>query len=355
MKTLLTLMISTVLTGCASWQMELLREEPVAITVRQDLMTKLPELDGPPVTIAVYGFRDLTGQNKPNDKLALFSKAVTQGAETFLIKSLQDSKNWFRVVERVGLDNLVKERQLIRNQREVYEGKEARPLKPLTVAGVMIEGGIIGYDSNIRSGGNGARWLGIGASQQYRVDEVIISLRLVSINSGEVLLSTAVSKTIYSTSHNVGVFKFFDQGTKSLELESGAALNEPTTYAVRVAIEQGVYEMILAGEKKGIWRFRTAKSETSQVPTVTNAVVVAEVVPTKVTPTAPAVSKPLTQRATVVEWSNVRVKQEHQSDKVLSLKPGVEIEILTEDNNFYYVRVDGKEGWVAKRFIKAQQ
>lgn len=373
MKKLFMIMLATALTGCASFQMELLKEEPVAVTAREDLIAKLPELEGPPVTIAVYGFRDLTGQNKPNDKLALFSKAVTQGAETFLIKSLQDSKNWFRVVERVGLDNLIKERQLIRNQREVYEGKEAKPLKPLVVAGVMIEGGIIGYDSNIRSGGNGARWLGIGASQQYRVDEVIISLRLVSVNSGEVLLSTAVSKTIYSTAHNVGVFKFFDQGTKSLELETGAALNEPTTYAVRVAIEQGVYEMIMAGEKKGLWRFRTNQPAISMAPAVIKEVkqndvkpiatvvvpkdaektTTVEVTPTTVASTDVRVPKTQTRRATVVEWSNVRVSREHQSEKVTNLKPGAEVEIITEEQNFYNVRVDGKEGWVAKRFIKA--
>ena len=179
--------------------------------------------------------------------------------EVFLIKSMQDSKNWFRVVERVGLDNLIKERQLIRNQREVYEGKDAKALKPLTVAGVLIEGGIIGYDSNIRSGGNGARFLGIGGSQQYRVDEVTVSLRLISITSGEVLLTNAVSKTIYSTAHNVGVLKFVDSSTKALELESGAALNEPTTYAVRVAIEQAVYEMIVDGQKKGLWNFVQGK------------------------------------------------------------------------------------------------
>jgi curli production assembly/transport component CsgG len=126
----------------------------------------------------------------------------------------------------------------------------------MVVAGVMIEGGIIGYDSNIRSGGNGARFLGIGGSQQYRVDEIVISLRLISVNSGEVLLSTAVSKTIYSTAHNVGVLRFVDAGTKALELESGSALNEPTTDAVRVAIEQAVYETIIDGERKGLWKFK---------------------------------------------------------------------------------------------------
>jgi len=253
---LLSLLIATTLSGCATIHMDTGKEDPVALLPRENLTTKIPELDGPAIAIAVYGFTDKTGQMKPNDKLAVFSKAVTQGAEVFLIKSLQDSKNWFKVVERVGLDNLIKERQLIRNQREVYEGKDARPLKPMTVAGVMIEGGIIGYDSNIRSGGNGARFLGIGGSQQYRVDEITISMRLISVNSGEVLLTTAVSKTIFSTQHNVGVLRFVDAGTKALELENGMALNEPTTYAVRVAIEQAVYDMIVEGEKKGIWRFK---------------------------------------------------------------------------------------------------
>jgi curli production assembly/transport component CsgG len=232
-----------------------MQEEPIKIEPKKSLIDKLPLLDGPPMTVAVYGFVDKTGQNKPSERLALFSKAVTQGAETFLIKALKDSKNWFKVVERVGLDNLIKERQLIRNQREVYEGKDAKPLKPMTVAGIMIEGGIIGYDSNIRSGGSGARYLGIGASQQYRVDEVVISLRLVSVSSGEILLTNAVSKTIYSAAQNIGVMKFIASGTTSLEVELGSAANEPTTYAVRLAIEQAVYEMIIEGEKKGLWRF----------------------------------------------------------------------------------------------------
>ena len=259
MKIIALIILALLLTGCAALEYERGVQDPIALTPRESLMAKIPALDGPPITVAVYGFRDLTGQMKPSDKLALFSKAVTQGAEVFLIKSLQDSKGWFKVVERVGLDNLIKERQLIRNQREVYEGKDAKPLKPMTVAGVMIEGGIIGYDSNIRSGGQGARFLGLGTSQQYRVDEVVISLRLISVNSGEVLLSTAVSKTIFSTSHNVGVLKFVDQGTQSLEMENGAALNEPTTYAVRIAIEQAVYEMIVEGKRRGMWSFKNEK------------------------------------------------------------------------------------------------
>jgi curli production assembly/transport component CsgG len=119
----------------------------------------------------------------------------------------------------------------------------------------MIEGGIIGYDTNIRSGGAGARYLGIGGNQQYRVDEVVVSLRLISISSGEILLSNSISKTIYSTAYSLGVLQFLDSGTSALEFELGSAANEPTTYAVRVAIEQAVYEMIIEGEKNGLWRF----------------------------------------------------------------------------------------------------
>jgi curli production assembly/transport component CsgG len=255
MKNLLSVLLALSLVGCAQLEVQNNAQPPQVITSTGSILTTLPQNDGPPITIAVYGFKDLTGQKKPNDRLALFSSAVTQGAEVFLIKALQDT-NWFRVVERVGLDNLIKERQLIRNQREVYEGKDAKPLKPMTVAGVMIEGGIIGYDSNIRSGGNGARILGIGSSQQYRVDEIVISLRLVSIHTGEILLTNAVTKTVYSAAHNVGVLKFVDAGTMAVELETGLAINEPTTYAVRIAIEQAVYNMIIEGQKRGLWGFK---------------------------------------------------------------------------------------------------
>jgi len=250
---------SLVLTGCAVVLWDTEREPPQALP-RVELLKTLPELDGPPIPIAVYGFSDKTGQMKPNDRLAVFSKAVTQGAEVFLIKALQDCDRWFTVVERVGLDNLIKERQLIRNQREVYEGKDAKPLRPMLVAGIMIEGGVVGYDSNLRSGGAGARIMGIGNSIQYRVDEVIVALRFISVHTGEVLINTAVSKTIYSTMQNAGLLRFVDAGTRAVEIEAGTALNEPATYAVRVAIEQAVYETIIAGERRGLWRFKQPRS-----------------------------------------------------------------------------------------------
>jgi curli production assembly/transport component CsgG len=125
----------------------------------------------------------------------------------------------------------------------------------------MIDGGIVGYDSNIITGGIGARMLGIGASQEYRKDEVTVVLRLVSVNTGEILLSTGASKTVLSTGAGANVFKFVDAGTRALEFESGVSINEPTTYAVRIAIEAAVVDMIKEGQKRGLWKAKNEKGK----------------------------------------------------------------------------------------------
>jgi curli production assembly/transport component CsgG len=205
---------------------------------------------------AVYGFEDKTGQRKPSDRLANISTAVTQGAEVWVIKALQEvgGGKWFKVVERVGLENLSRERQIIRQTRDSVE--DPTPVAPMMFAGVLVEGAVIGYDSNTLTGGAGARYLGVGPSTQYREDVVTVTMRAVSVQTGEVLVSVAVSKTIVSTSTNMGVFKFIEAGTENVELEIGNSQNEPVNYAVRVAIEQAVVEMIKEGAVKGYWSFK---------------------------------------------------------------------------------------------------
>lgn len=44
------------LSGCASTQLEMMQEEPIKIEPKKSLVEKLPLLDGPPITIAVYNF-----------------------------------------------------------------------------------------------------------------------------------------------------------------------------------------------------------------------------------------------------------------------------------------------------------
>jgi len=230
----------------------------LSISPLQEKFDDVPELDGPVITIAIYNFLDKTGQRKPSTKFSQLSSAVTQGAEVWVIEALQNVGNgtWFKVVERIGLDNLVKERQLIRSTREQFESEKSKQLKPLLFAGLLIEGGVVGYDSNIATGGSGARYLGIGMQSQYRIDNVTVSMRVVSVSTGEVLATIATEKTILSTSQGGDVFTFLDMGTRAVEIEAGATVNEPVNYAVRSAIQQAVVEIISLGEKKGLWKYK---------------------------------------------------------------------------------------------------
>jgi curli production assembly/transport component CsgG len=123
-------------------------------------------------------------------------------------------------------------------------------------AGVIVEGAIVGYDSNTLTGGAGARYLGIGPSTRYTEDVITVSMRAVSVKSGEVLTSTAVTKTVLSTSTNLGVFKFIEAGTENVELEIGNSQNEPVNHAVRLAIQAAVVEMIKEGAENGYWAFK---------------------------------------------------------------------------------------------------
>ena len=219
---------------------------------------KVPALDAPKMTIGVYSFTDKTGQRAPADNFSSLSSAVTQGAEVWVIDALMELGNstWFDVMERSGMDNLIKERQLIRSTRENYEAGNAPQLDPMKFAGIILEGGIVGYDSNTTTGGTGARYFGIGATTQYRVDTVTVSMRLVSVKTGRVLLTVATEKSIASYASGADVFKFLDLGTKALELENGYTINEPTNYAVRAAIEAAVIEIAYEGVRKNLWKFK---------------------------------------------------------------------------------------------------
>ena len=227
-------------------------------TVSYKGLTEINSPKGEPVVIAVYDFIDMTGQKKPGGSFASMSTAVTQGSYQLLIKALQDAGDgkWFRVVERASLPSLLQERKLIRSTRQMADGENAESLPPLLFAGAYITGGIVGYDSDTKSGGIGARILGVQANTQYRQDVVTIILRLVNVQTGEVVVSTTIEKTIFSTGKGADIFKYFDADTMLLESEVGMARNEPVTFAVRKAIESGVAEIIEQGAKKELWKIK---------------------------------------------------------------------------------------------------
>ena len=249
------------LSGCTAFtgvqrSLEFERQGPEIVPSAAYQLLNLP----PPKTkavVAVYDFQDKTGQRKALDNIASFSTAVTQGGIDILIEALRDAGrgNWFAVVERSGLDGLTRERQLIKNTRDMYEGEGANRLKPLLYAGIIIEGGIIGYDTNLRTGGSGARTLGIGMRHQYREDKVTVVLRAVLVQTGEVLLNATATKTILSTGGGTDFFRFYELGTQLVEAESGSTENEAVNHAVRAAIEAAVYGIVIKGIEQQVWDF----------------------------------------------------------------------------------------------------
>ena len=206
--------------------------------------------------VAVYStsFTDRTGQRASNSEFALFSTAVTQDPAALLIRALKHASGgqFFRVVERVGLDNLTKERQLIRSAREQFK-ETSNPLQPLLFAGVLLEGSVIAYDTNLTTGGVGARYLGIGKSIQYREDNVTVSLRMVSVATGEILIEVLTHKTVFSYGQSEDVFIFLEMGTELLEVEVGNSRNDSVTVSLMMAIEGAVLELINVGYERKFW------------------------------------------------------------------------------------------------------
>ena len=281
MKKLLLLALVILMSGCAitqkAGQIAGIEHEPkVAENKLQKEFDAVPPPVGPKLSVAVYNFVDKTGQRKPTPGVASFSTAVTQGADVFLIKALQDvgQSRWFDVVERGNIEALTKERLIIKQMRDAYEGKDAKPLMPMQFAGIIFEGGIIGYDTGLESGGAAYRFLGIGPQTQYSKDIVTVSLRAISVNTGKILAAVTVTKIIYSTADSVAILKSIDPGQGILnqvfdgttgstsatagifEFESGLTINEASTLAVKTTVEAAVVEMIREGERKGVWDFR---------------------------------------------------------------------------------------------------
>ena len=256
--------ISISLSACATPQEGTFAPVLNPVTVTNKSLRDLPPAQNR-VAVAVYDYADQTGQFKAGETFQTLSKAVTQGATAILVKALQDAGNrhWFTVIERQQLNNLLKERQIIKEMRRTYLGEQAinpQALPPLLFAGVLLEGGIIGYDTNTLTGGAGARYLAIGGDVKYRQDTVTVYLRAVSTKTGEVLVNVTAHKTIASFGIHGDAFKFvaFD---KLLETEAGITKNEPDQLAVQQAIEKAVYALIMEGTEAGLWAFTDQRAQ----------------------------------------------------------------------------------------------
>lgn len=229
------------------------------MTAQNRALRSIPEPQSR-VTVAVYEMPDLTGQYKASDTTQTLSRAVTQGGSAVLIKALQDAgeRRWFSVLDRSSLDNLLRERQIITEMRRIYRNEQQiNPgvLGPLSHSGIIVEGAILGYDTNTVTGGIGARYLGIGPNQRWKLDIVSVSLRAVSTETSEVLASVVVRKPIASVSNQGSIFTYVALD-ELLEAEVGRAINEPKQIALEQAVEKAVMALVAEGAQLGIWHFK---------------------------------------------------------------------------------------------------
>lgn len=260
----MTVTASAVLAGCTGFLPDAYESEYIAsvgnLTAQNRALRDIP----PPkhrVMVSVYDFPDLTGQYRERENVQSVSRAVTQGGAPILIGALQDAGNrrWFTVLDRSNLESLVRERTIVTEMRRQYRGEttvDPNALAPLAHAGIILQGGIIGYDTNTMTGGAGARYLGIGADRQWKLDVVTVSLRAVSTATGEVLANVVVRKPLASYSDRGSVFSYVALD-ELLEAEVGRASNEPRQIAVQQAIEKAVMALIAEGTEAGIWGFES--------------------------------------------------------------------------------------------------
>lgn len=252
MKIIASLIIASLLSGCAGMvaTSENLEGVEATLTPRGSTYQDLVSLPPPAgkIFVSVYDFRDQTGQYRPSPA-STFSTAVTQGAAAMLTGALAES-GWFIPLERVGLQNLLTERRIIRAEFERFGQPDTLP--SLRAASVMLEGGIIAYESNIRTGGAGIEYFGIGTSGEYQVDQVTVNLRAVEISSGEVLANVTTTKTIYSRELRAGLYRFIEF-KRLLEAEAGTTTNEPVQMAVMSSIESAVIHLIARGVENQLW------------------------------------------------------------------------------------------------------
>lgn len=201
------------------------------------------------IPVSVYAFRDQTGQYKPQANISSFSTAVTQGATSILMQALSDS-DWFLPVEREGLQNILTERKITRASNKNNAQAE---LPPLTTAKIILEGGIISYDSNIKTGGFGAEYFGIGSSELYREDVISVYMRAIDVRTGQVLVSVSTSKTVLSTEARAGFFRYVSF-KRLAEAEAGYTSNEPMHICVKQALEKAITELVKKGLQKRVWK-----------------------------------------------------------------------------------------------------
>lgn len=171
-------------------------------------------------------------------------KRITQGAALMVISAL--AKTGVPIVER--FDTSIADMELKYADNKLItddpDSKAHRQIFSGTLPGsdYHIVGGITEVNYNIRSGSLESSMRFIGASARYFVMNVAIDLRVVNTKTLEVVNTQSLQKQIIGTELNGGYFRLFSDGL--LDVNAAERTQEPIQKAVRMVIEQAVFNMM---------------------------------------------------------------------------------------------------------------
>jgi curli production assembly/transport component CsgG len=242
--------VLTFLCGCVAPSLD--TEAP--ILVEKSSLAELAELPPPKtdaIFVGIYNFTDQTGQRATTPSGSEMSTAVPQGLSSMLVQELEragDGK-YYRVVERETIDSLLSERRIATAM--LGESGEEQ-LGTLFVPGILLTGGAVSYDRNVRQTFSGAGYASVNGRDEVVADQVGIVLRAVSVKTGEVLATVMTTKSVISRQRGFHVLAILNEDVGAFEF--GGAANEPVSYATRLAIGAAVVDLTKQGMADGWWK-----------------------------------------------------------------------------------------------------
>lgn len=208
------------------------------------------------VVFTIGYFEDKTGKFMDSDQLR-YSRAITQSGRDLVAHFLKEGG--FRVVERdpYNIQLIAQEYKMSHTYIFDKDGgvKEQAGLikrggldKGLTGAGYMVTGAITTYQVSTRSGGGGLEVDAIGIQVKFTEAIVGVNLRIVDLNTSEVINSTLEVATVLGRKIGLNGFKLITHGGEFTVVgaEAGLASQFPADFALKEAMIQGLARLLTA-------------------------------------------------------------------------------------------------------------
>lgn len=206
--------------------------------------------------IAIGNIRDYTGRQEPEAGFV-----ITQGGALMAYSALGKMRGGVRIHER--FDTQVAEAELawINNRQlgdgrqhtvEANGGMDTVPWLPyfggsIVQSDYFIVGGITEVNYNIQSGGAEASINNVGPRARTYTMNIAVDLRIVGSQTLRVYDTVTVEKQVTGYEVGAGVFRFF--GSDLYDINIGAKVQEPLQFAVRMALESAVLQLMPAVTK----------------------------------------------------------------------------------------------------------